>query len=265
MNTKSRITSIVNTHSLAPSVTGLPTFDLSQLDLPPSLDFTFPTNVRLGHIAEKIVAKLIKASTNYRVLFENVQLIENKQTIGEIDFILEEVNTAEVIHMELAYKFYLYDPSISSEPISNWIGPNRNDSLIEKLDKLKTKQFPLLHHPCAAAAFDKLDLSEVSQALCLLVSLFLPYESKEHLSPHYAKTVKGYYLNFAQFKSLYDQSKSYCIPAKKEWGIAPSVNENWTDYTGIVNQIRQRLDEKQAPLVWQKQNDSYLEFFIVWW
>jgi hypothetical protein len=31
--------------------------------------------------------------------------------------------------MELAYKFYLFDPSISSEPINNWIGPNRNDSL----------------------------------------------------------------------------------------------------------------------------------------
>jgi hypothetical protein len=35
--------------------------------------------------------------------------------------------------MELAYKFYLFDPSISSEPINNWIG-NRNDSLQEKLE-----------------------------------------------------------------------------------------------------------------------------------
>jgi hypothetical protein len=35
--------------------------------------------------------------------------------------------------MELAYKFYLFDPSISSEPINNWIGPNRN-SLQEKLE-----------------------------------------------------------------------------------------------------------------------------------
>jgi hypothetical protein len=65
-------------------------------------------------------------------LYENIQVIEDKKTIGEIDFIIEDKNTKQVIHMELAYKFYLFDPSISSEPINNWIGPNRDDSLQEK-------------------------------------------------------------------------------------------------------------------------------------
>jgi hypothetical protein len=50
-------------------------------------------------------------------LYENIQVIEDKKTIGEIDFIIEDKNTKQVIHMELAYKFYL-DPSISSEPIT---------------------------------------------------------------------------------------------------------------------------------------------------
>jgi hypothetical protein len=39
-------------------------------------------------------------------LYENIQVIEDK-TIGEIDFIIEDKNTKQVIHMELAYKFYL--------------------------------------------------------------------------------------------------------------------------------------------------------------
>ena len=51
--------------------------------------------------------------------------------------IIEDINAKQVIHMELAYKFYLFDPNISSESINNWIGPNRNDSLNEKLEKLK--------------------------------------------------------------------------------------------------------------------------------
>jgi hypothetical protein len=50
-------------------------------------------------------------------LYENIQVIEDKKTIGEIDFLLKK-NTKQVIHMELAYKFYLFDPSISSEPIT---------------------------------------------------------------------------------------------------------------------------------------------------
>ena len=116
--------------------TGLPSFNLSELQLQPDLDFALPTNIRLGHLAEKIVSELIKLSANYNVLYENIQIIDGKKTIGEIDFIIEELKTKALIHMELAYKFYLFDPTISSEPINNWIGPNRNDSLNEKLDKL---------------------------------------------------------------------------------------------------------------------------------
>lgn len=126
------------------------------------LDFELPTNVRLGHIAERVVGQAIKVSENYEVLFENIQILEGKNTIGEIDFILREVETEQVIHLELAYKFYLYDPDISDTPIDNWIGPNRNDSLVEKLEKLKQKQFPLLHHPASKEVFEKVDVSSVS-------------------------------------------------------------------------------------------------------
>jgi len=129
MRTKSRIVSILKANSLDYSITGLHAFNLSELSLATDLEFQLPTNIRLGHLAERIVSELIKSSSNYKVLYENIQVIEDKNTIGEIDFIIEEIITKRVIHMELAYKFYLFDPSISSEPINNWIGPNRNDSL----------------------------------------------------------------------------------------------------------------------------------------
>ena len=148
MNTKSRITSILKAMSLDYSVTGLEAFSLFELALVPDLDFQLPTNLRLGHLAEVVVSGLIKLSTNYNVIYENIQLLEDKKTIGEIDFIIVENNTNKLVHMELAYKFYLYDPEISSDPLNNWINPNRNDSLIEKLGKVKRKQFSLLYHDC---------------------------------------------------------------------------------------------------------------------
>jgi hypothetical protein len=67
MKTKQRIASILKASSLDFSITGLPTFNLSALDLVTELDFQLPTNLRLGHLAEKIVAELIKSSTNYKV------------------------------------------------------------------------------------------------------------------------------------------------------------------------------------------------------
>jgi hypothetical protein len=265
MKTKSRIASILKAKSLDFSITGLQTFNLSELNLATDLEFQLPTNIRLGHLAEKIVSELIKSSSNYKVLYENIQVIEGKQTIGEIDFIIEELKTKALIHMELAYKFYLFDPNISYEAINNWIGPNRNDSLKEKLEKLKRKQFPLLYHTRTKSIFNTIEIKEASQALCLLASLFIPYEYKASFNPIYEKVIKGYYLNFKTFTSLDNSAKNYYIPSKKEWGMDPSENEIWTDFNGIEKYIKTSITEKQAPLCWQKYKNSYVEFFIIWW
>lgn len=265
MKTKSRIASVLNASNLDFSITGLPAFNLSELDLTTELEFQLPTNLRLGHLAEKIVAELIKSSTNYQMLYENVQVMEEKNTIGEIDFIVKNRITKQLIHVELAYKFYLFDPSISSNPIDNWIGPNRNDSLQEKLEKIKSKQFPLLYHSGAKSIFNNIDLDEVSQALCLLVSLFIPYQYKASFSPIYERAIKGYYLNFETFSSLDHTAKNYYIPPKREWGMDPSENGIWTDFSGVEKYISTSLQEKKAPLCWQKYKDSYAAFFIIWW
>ncbi|TDD97461.1 DUF1853 family protein [Flavobacterium cellulosilyticum] len=265
MNSKSRIASILNAKSLGSSVTGFPTFELSDLHIQKELDFILPTNIRLGHLAEKIVSRLIQSSLNYTLVYENVQILEHQKTIGEIDFIIEDIKKKQILHLELAYKFYLFDPNISSEGIHNWIGPNRNDSLIEKLDKLNTKQFPLLYHPCTALQLENIDVKTISQALCLLVSLFVPYDFKTKLDSDYQKAIKGYYFNFETFNNLDTSDKLYFLPPKTAWGIDPSENKIWSDYNNIKEQLKKSIHEKQAPLCWQQHQGTYMEFFIVWW
>lgn len=229
------------------------------------LDFELPTNVRLGHIAERVVSQAIKISENYQLLFENVQILEGKNTIGEIDFILQKVETEQVIHLELAYKFYLLDPSISTESIRNWIGPNRNDSLVEKLEKLKQKQFPLLHSTAAKDAFEGINLSSVSQQLCLLASLYVPYECKENLAEEYQKAVVGYYVDFEMFSMLHSNEKQYHLPPKKQWGMNPTQNEEWSTYENTKELVAHNLREGRAVLCWQKEGEAYSQFFVVWW
>jgi hypothetical protein len=91
MKTMSRIASILKANNLDFSTPGLQAFNLSELNLAPDPEFQLPTNIRLGYLAEKIVSELIKSSTNYQVLYENVQIIEDKKTTGEIDFIIEDI------------------------------------------------------------------------------------------------------------------------------------------------------------------------------
>ncbi|GAB5550962.1 MAG: hypothetical protein Sapg2KO_05530 [Saprospiraceae bacterium] len=265
MNPKSRIASILKANSLDFSSRGVPTFNLSELNLVSDLEFQLPSNLRLGHLAEKIVSELIKSSTNYQVIHENVQVIEDKKTIGEIDFIILDKNLQQLIHLEVAYKFYLFDPNISSEPINNWIGPNRNDSLKEKLEKIKRKQFPLLYHRATKAKLNNIEIEAVSQALCLLASLFIPYGYKANFDTIYEKAIKGYYLNIATFIGLDHSEKTYYLPSKKEWGMNPAEQVTWTTFNGIEEHLNTSLKEKKATLCWQKEEDSYLAFFIVWW
>jgi len=265
MKAKSRITSILNTPSLDSSITNFQSFHLKDLVIDEKQNYTIPTNLRLGHLAEKVVSQLITHSTNYHLLHENIQLIENKNTLGELDFIVKEIEGRQLIHLELAYKFYLYDPSISSNQVDNWIGPNRNDSLREKLHKLKTKQFHLLHHPATQARFPNIDLTMVKQALCFLINLYIPYGLKESLNPIYTQAVKGYYLGYDQFLKAHTQEKLYYIPRKLEWGMDPQECETWKQISEVEAEIKRGMVEEQGGLCWQKAGEKSTEFFISWW
>jgi hypothetical protein len=265
MSNEQRIHSILSAVSLDSTITGYPRFDLQDLNTVVDLDFDLPTNLRLGHLVEKIVSKLIRTSSNYEMIYENIQIKKDEKTIGEIDFIIEQTSSKQQIHLELAYKFYLLDPSISETFLKNWIGPNRNDSLFEKLEKLKNKQFPLLHNAATAETLKNLKIELIKQQLFLLASLYIPYDYKTKLPPEYQKAVKGHYMNYETFVNQNSAEYEYYLPFKKEWGIDPVSNKTWCDLESILEQLKTNLEEKQAPLCWQKKGDDYVQFFIVWW
>ncbi len=265
MNTKARITSIIQTPSLPQSITQLTEFSLSKLEVKNTADIKLPSNLRLGHLAERVVSGLIEQSNDYELLYENIQLIQEKETIGELDFIIKEVATERLIHLEMAYKFYLYDPNISNNEIDNWTGPNRNDSLSEKLDKLKKRQFPLLYSDIAKRTFKKLAFNQIEQSLCLLVNLYLPYEFKEEISSVYHSAIKGYYLNRVTFLALHSEGKKYYLPPRKEWGIDSVEKSEWFTLSEIQARLDAILSDKKAALCWEKSGTSYSEYFVVWW
>ena len=265
MSNKKRIDSIQRSAVLDSRITRLPTFDLSELILEKDVEVILPTNLRLGHLAERAVSGLIKASSNYEVVFENLQLVEDSRTIGEIDFILTHRISKKVIHVELAYKFYLYDPSLSSIELNNWIGPNRNDSLKEKLEKVRNRQFPLLFHEATRAQLGEIPPEDIEQQLCLMAHLFIPYEAKVELSEEYQEAVQGYYITARQFKDKKHLGRAYCLPRKTDWGMNPADNDDWRSMEEVAPHISKSLSERQSVLCWEEHQESYSAFFIVWW
>src|SRR5690606_30252079 len=99
---------------------------------------------RLGMYVEQVMFQALQNDPSIEIIDKNVQIIEDNITIGEIDCLFKEKGV--YTHLEIVYKFYLLDLAISNDELECWIGPNRKDSLIEKLNKLRDKQFPLLYH-----------------------------------------------------------------------------------------------------------------------
>ena len=63
----------------------------------------------LGKRAERFFSEWIEINGEYEILKEGIQIFYGKETLGEFDFLLKELATNRIIHLEMVYKFYLFD------------------------------------------------------------------------------------------------------------------------------------------------------------
>ena len=233
------------------------------------LDFSrlwpVPKKLRLGHQVEHIYHQLLKASNKYKVLAHSIQLVEYKQTLGELDFIIKVLETDEIIHIELAYKFYLLDPSMDG-PVDGLVGPNRGDAFTYKLDKTKNKQMPLLYSDAAKERLN-IDVDKVIQKVAFYGEIFTPYDMEsEDLGVLDYKCIKGYYMPLHRFSSDDFSLFKFHFPTKSEWIHIPSVNVKWMNYDSAMILIKERHAIGRSPMLWiNKNNGEILKMFVTHW
>lgn len=222
-------------------------------------------NLRLGMFVEQVIFQSIEQNPTTELIAKNLQIIENGITIGEIDCLFKEKEV--YTHLEIVYKFYLFDSRISKEEINCWIGPNKKDSLIEKLDKLRNKQFPLLYHPQTKEILNQLNLNanQFTQKVCFKAQLYVPFN---HFQENYnlinPNCVIGYYYRWNELTTLND-CKFY-IPNKINWLLNPAENINWINFEDYYIQVGFLLNEKRSPLCFVKDKKGNLsKIFVVWW
>jgi len=242
---------------------------LSQIPLPEyNHELTAPViiqKLRLGHLVERFVSHELKNNENIEVLAENIQVKQDKITIGEIDCLLKHNHTP--IHLEIIYKFYLYDESVGNSELEHWIGPNRKDSLIEKITKLKTKQLPLLYKSETEQLLKEhnLDVNTIQQQVYFKAQLFVPFQMLGFsLRLINNDCIKGYYLNFNDLEQL--NNCQFHIPTKLDWLTEVHNDVIWMDYNEGSKTIAASIIQERAPLCWIKaKNNTLQKVFIVWW
>ncbi|MGB5556010.1 MAG: DUF1853 family protein [Flavobacteriaceae bacterium] len=247
---------------------GIRQFDFPEIDLSDFVAEPIPMNIRLGHQMEYVFNQLIAHSRQYEVVLHNLPIKKENRTIGEIDFILRELRTEKLIHVELTYKFYIIDPGIS-EPIHRLMGPNKRDLFFTKMEKIKNRQFKVLHSEEAAKAlYDRnIDPTGISQEACFKAQLFVPFGSAAtRIRPLNHTCIGGHWIRFDDFNTPEFQSYRFYIPFKTEWVIAPHSAVNWTSHHETLLEIKLRIRTKNAPMLWIKKSETEFEkFFVVWW
>ncbi|MBU2704395.1 DUF1853 family protein [Zooshikella marina] len=118
-------------------------------------------NYRLGHYYETLVHTLLQHQPKVHFLKHNIPVHSAGRTLGEFDLLYFDQTVNHWIHRELAVKFYLGLPSQTKQKSSSWhqwVGPNCQDRLDLKVNKMLTKQLRLSEHPAA-----KLELKQLTK------------------------------------------------------------------------------------------------------
>ncbi len=229
------------------------------------IDIQIDNNLRLGKYVERLVSFELSQQKDITILAENIQIQKDKLTLGELDCLL--LKGGQPIHLEIIYKFYLYDPSVGTTDIEHFIGPNRKDSLIQKLTKLKDKQLPLLYSDACKPHLENLNLKAetITQQVYFKAQLFLPFASQNiELQSLNNDCVYGFYLNSEQLDEFKD-CKFY-IPTKKDWLVMPHPNVDWINFSQFSEITQDYVTQKYSTLFWLKlKNGNTKKAFLVWW
>jgi hypothetical protein len=242
-------------------------FQFSEEKLIPKPQFIYPQDKMLGKQAEYCFESYLIASKRYQLLASNIQIQGAKQTLGEVDYLVFDKEVKKVLHIELACKFYVFDPDLKTTATASWIGPNRKDSLNDKLNKLVESQFPLLHAEETAIKLKEfdIDIASVEPQLCLKAFLFLPKTHSIELFPkNYRDCIVGYWITFSEFISE-DKNAHYAIPMKKQWMLPPENLKEWYTFSEALSIVRTETVKKKSPLVYKRTKDKLKSFFVVWW
>lgn len=246
---------------------GIFNFEASQISAPEVADLeSFKKLGFIGKRAELFAKHVFSNSPDFRLLSHSLQIFDAPKTLGEFDFIFEDLKASEIIHLEMVYKVYLYDARLSDTPDFCWIGPNRRDSFQEKCTKLKNHQFPLLYHPKTAESLSQLgidNVEEIQQQLLFKAILFRKFD-QELPDFQFLNTLEmsGFWLYWDEFKTDHWQDALYFMPRKANWFNQIS-DVDWVDYPQIIAEVKAEHLIHRNPMLWVKLRSQTLKIFVV--
>jgi len=181
---------------------------------------------RLGKYFETLWYFWLSHHPRYQIIENNLQVIIDGETLGEIDFIVLDKKTKQVLHWEVAIKFYLGVGDTAE--MSNWHGPNLHDRLDIKVDHLLHRQSTITNNPRVAEWLAQRGIRIDCCAVILKGRLYYPWRSELSWSDSSGRTspalcntdhLRGWWLNTEQFEQYFENKQRFI----------PLINSGWLE------------------------------------
>ncbi|KPQ28522.1 MAG: hypothetical protein HLUCCX14_10300 [Marinobacter excellens HL-55] len=224
------------------------------------------TERRLGHYFERLYEVLLVDLLGWDLVLKNQQIRAGNQTIGELDFLVRNVQTGNLEHHEIAIKYYL---GMNEEPEgTRWYGPNARDRLDLKVGRILSHQSPMAQRAEAQVLLANLGITEtITPRVFMPGYLFYPeieanvpdYVPREHLRGRWCYA-----------RELASSELTGWVPLKKPHWIGPWIQSGQPD-AGAAREAADFVEAKGVPVLfaemeWQPGLGCWVErqrWFVV--
>jgi uncharacterized protein len=222
---------------------------------------------RMGKYFETLWFYWLTHHSRYQIIESNIQVIIDGETLGEMDLIVFDKTAKKTLHWELAVKFYLGVED--TRDMCNWHGPNLNDHLVHKFNKLSDKQSVLSKHRYITQWLKQQGLVIDECAVILKGRLYYPMASYQKMTDISTDTslrspaicapehLRGVWCTEAEFDALFDESQAF-LPLKN-MGWMENISTHSVKNLYTKDNIFEHLSNKllRLPLQVQVINPQY--------
>jgi hypothetical protein len=200
----------------------------------------------LGNYFEDLIEFWLAARKNTKILARNLQIIDEKKTIGECDFIAEF--EGQTTHIEVAIKYYL--GIRNSTDARFWVGRGLTDRLDIKLEKMFSHQLELSNNIAMQKILEQNNIVKIERKISIFKGYFFKYFFEDnHCFPlnTAAEIDEAYWCRIDEIDSLPSEYENWQILTKPHW---LTNDDEWFKRKELAKRINQYFMEvKETPVL----------------
>jgi len=230
---------------------------------------------RMGKYFETLWYFWLLNNPRYDVVENNVQIIIDGETLGEIDFILFDKLLQKTVHWELAVKFYLGVGRLSE--MKNWHGPNQRDRLDLKVAHLSKRQSLLSKEKRVAGWLATQGIHIEQCSVILKGRLYYPWNectegsAEKHMTqglvPHECNSDHQYsfWLNESLFNQEFTEKEKFLPLINRGWmeKIPTNLHCDFMDKSALNETFSKNIIRLPLHLQLENPHDNWDRVFLV--